>query len=899
MKLKRKNIIILIVTLVIIIAISAFLGIKPARETMISLFQKEEIKKGIDYEVYSNEDDILKILIIVTDEENGIEEIEYPDGNKLYCNGKKKVTIDYIITTDDTYTFKYKSTTGKIETKNIKVDENFRENIFEFKKLQEISTEKDYSINYNNKIIESKFYYSIGTESTDWKEVEGEDIINIDEYDAFHKERINEDKTITINLKKEDNYGNKVEISYKLEEFNVPENLYNKEEQILEGESIIACIRDHDDIKSGNYTLEVNGEQYPAEIYNYEDEKVNYITDKNLGTTENDNRMLIMKYKGNLNIEANNIITAQARKKGMFIYVEGELTNNGEISMTARGAKAQGQNVYLLKYKSGQYEYVPAEGAAGAAGVSVSGNGTQVVLKNGNKGNNAIKNRETGGGGSGGAGTHGCLFWGNPQSTSASSGAGAMGTSYSGGTGGGYGYRYLYSRSNTWPQTMGSNGSAGQANGGAGGAGYSGGTGNPGGTPGGTSGTGGLLIIYADSLNNKGEIDSKGTDSNGSGGASGGGSVNIFYKELIEQGNINATGGNVGSVPSGGNGSVTIQSINLKIPKITLENINETKIKINIQNENSNMSEMLYDYYINDRKFIENTDSISETINIGKGTYKVYVILKYNDIELKSESKEIELLGKPLQDIYKKFNKYIYIDAVNGNDTEGNGSPEKPYATLDKIADSGIIEKEYTYGIILKDGTYTLSTKIFSLQCNKSINIIGNKNHTTLNVGGMFNNKVGGSKEYSVNFNRLIWNFTESSTQGLLCYNSITFENVVFINNKNTDNWGFFFPGHAEYFEYRNCIAIGSYNAGLRGGGCVHKVKNCYGKFVPGFGSCDWQEQTNYKTTTPQVDSETYIITEDKSKWKDVGTGEDLDGSPADLGVYGGEYSWEYETDLK
>ncbi len=106
------------------------------------------------------------------------------------------------------------------------------------------------------------------------------------------------------------------------------------------------------------------------------------------------------------------------------------------------------------------------------------------------------------------------------------------------------------------------NGKPGAINGGAGGDGDSGGTGNPGGTPRGTSGTGGLLIIYSDSLDNKGEIDSKGTDSNGSGGASGGGSVNIFYKELIEQGNIKATGGNGGSLGgSGGDGSVTMQEI--------------------------------------------------------------------------------------------------------------------------------------------------------------------------------------------------------------------------------------------------------------------------------------------------------------------------------------------------
>ena len=331
--------------------------------------------------------------------------------------------------------------------------------------------------------------------------------------------------------------------------------------------------------------------------------------------------------------------------------------------------------------------------------------------------------------------------------------------------------------------------------------------------------------------------------------------------------------------------------------KITITDVRTSRFTINVEPEEPENIAM-YQYYVGGEMLYE-------------GTEKQYVVrgLDSNtnyEVEVKAIPKTAISIGKVKQKTLNvpeiklgdKYDKYIYIDAVNGNDDEGNGSSESPYQTLDKIADSGIIEKEYTYGIILKDGTYTLSTKIFSLQCNKSINIIGNKNHTTLNVGGMFNNKVGGSKEYSVNFNRLIWNFTESSTQGLLCYNSITFENVVFINNKNTDSWGFFFPGHAEYFEYRNCIAIGSYNAGLRGGGCVHKVKNCYGKFVPGFGSCDWQEQTNYKTTTPQVDSTTYRITEDSSIWEDVGTGTDLDGSPADLGVYGGEYSWEYGTDL-
>ena len=80
--------------------------------------------------------------------------------------------------------------------------------------------------------------------------------------------------------------------------------------------------------------------------------------------------MLIMKYKGNLTVNQERIVTAETRKKGMFICVEGQLTNSGEISMTARGAKAKGQDVYLLRNKDNSYEYVPAVGATGGAGTS-------------------------------------------------------------------------------------------------------------------------------------------------------------------------------------------------------------------------------------------------------------------------------------------------------------------------------------------------------------------------------------------------------------------------------------------------------------------------------------------------------------------------------------------------
>ena len=50
----------------------------------------------------------------------------------------------------------------------------------------------------------------------------------------------------------------------------------------------------------------------------------------------------------------------------MIIYSTETITNNGIISMTARGAYAKGQNVYLFKDKDGSFEFVPKAGGAGS-----------------------------------------------------------------------------------------------------------------------------------------------------------------------------------------------------------------------------------------------------------------------------------------------------------------------------------------------------------------------------------------------------------------------------------------------------------------------------------------------------------------------------------------------------
>lgn len=95
---------------------------------------------------------------------------------------------------------------------------------------------------------------------------------------------------------------------------------------------------------------------------------------------ENAKNTVVLKVEGNLQINSGVTLTSVASTggyggpKGMIVYCTGELTNNGTISMTARGGKAVGENVYLWKNANDTYEYVPAVGATTVSGSSVTGN---------------------------------------------------------------------------------------------------------------------------------------------------------------------------------------------------------------------------------------------------------------------------------------------------------------------------------------------------------------------------------------------------------------------------------------------------------------------------------------------------------------------------------------------
>ena len=247
------------------------------------------------------------------------------------------------------------------------------------------------------------------------------------------------------------------------------------------------------------------------------------------GNATADTRMLGVRVEGNLTVNAGVTLTTAARKRGMAIYVTGDTTINGTISMTDRGANAVGQQVLLLNNGT-EYQVAAAGGAGGVDLVTADNTGVA--------GGAATSTGACGGGGSG-AGHYDAPYIGR-------GGTGSAGTSYSGGSGGG-------GRRND----VDSPGNPGIANGGAGGAairnptgwGASGGAGNPGGAgdgvAAGQSGTGGLLVLFVKgslTIDTNGAIVAKGnTTGNGGGGTSGGGgsgggSVNVFYSNNISAG---------------------------------------------------------------------------------------------------------------------------------------------------------------------------------------------------------------------------------------------------------------------------------------------------------------------------------------------------------------------------
>jgi hypothetical protein len=292
-----------------------------------------------------------------------------------------------------------------------------------------------------------------------------------------------------------------------------------------------------------------------------------------------DGDMLVRQYSS-LTINDGNILTVDQPCRGLMIYVQGNCTINGTLSMTARGAYADptaaGSSDSGIVSASGlQMPFLTSSDlqTLSAAATLFNGTGTaarSLIAQHKNiSGNGKIVTfvRQGAGGGSGGGSGHGWKIgaagadgsdgqtgggaggvgsYGDPSGFGGTGGSGSHGSCFSGGSGGGDGqYNNQYGGSAAAWGGRGGNAAATNnydALGGVGNpAGSSAGGGNA--VPQLASGTGGLLILVVGgtlTFGTNGRIISQGSSSssvNGTpqwrGGSSGGGNILVAHRGSI------------------------------------------------------------------------------------------------------------------------------------------------------------------------------------------------------------------------------------------------------------------------------------------------------------------------------------------------------------------------------
>jgi hypothetical protein len=321
---------------------------------------------------------------------------------------------------------------------------------------------------------------------------------------------------------------------------------------------------------------------------------------------------MVIKQYSSLTVNTGHTITTDQPCRGLFIYVSGDCTINGTISMTTKGANADptasgGSDSNAVSSNGLQIGLLTTGGSSSFTndGTGFNGCGTAVRTAIANQGNISSNGTiytisqlgSTGGAGAGSPGDGGTSYGsvgtagttggatistagGGGGTTHDISGGGAVtltggtggrGGAFSGGAGGGGAQSRSHSgktggNGGDYGGAGGSGPSEGGYNGASGGSGNPGGGGSNGGQTGGT-GVGGIILLIVGgnlTIGGTGVIEATGVaagtnSSYAFGGGSGGGAIHVLYKEtLSNSGSITATNGGSGATAynNGGTGGV-------------------------------------------------------------------------------------------------------------------------------------------------------------------------------------------------------------------------------------------------------------------------------------------------------------------------------------------------------
>lgn len=191
----------------------------------------------------------------------------------------------------------------------------------------------------------------------------------------------------------------------------------------------------------------------------------------------------------------------------------------------------------------------------------------------------------------------------------------------------------------------------------------------------------------------------------------------------------------------------------------------------------------------------------------------------------------------------------IYLDAINGSDTLGNGSETSPYKTLQYFCDSVAVKNNAGYKVILNKGIYEITNSTIFGQFNSGNMIIIGKGGNTEIVQKvyMYQNSVGGSVDFSLLIAKCKYNIlttlTGANVNGFRW--KWSFYNVLFEYTPNNQTSVFSTSG--KELVFRNCVKLTNTTSFLRKNSFVISVYDSMGYFTSGYQTtqADWDKGGN------------------------------------------------------
>ncbi|OXS74291.1 hypothetical protein B1B04_09190 [Lysinibacillus sp. KCTC 33748] len=210
----------------------------------------------------------------------------------------------------------------------------------------------------------------------------------------------------------------------------------------------------------------------------------------------------------------------------------------------------------------------------------------------------------------------------------------------------------------------------------------------------------------------------------------------------------------------------------------------------------------------------------------------------------------------------------IYIDALKGNDSQGNGSSSNPYKTLEYFCNNIAIKNNGDYTVYLKKGTYEItSNNIFGQFVSGSLTFVGlGKKTEILQKTGMYINTVGGHANFTLNITKCRYNIlTDLTSHNLMGFNwSWNFYNVLF---EYTPNNSYSVFSSATSMTIRNCVKLTSTTSFLRKNSSTISVYDSMGYFTSGYSTSqsDWDKGGN---TIGSISDYERILKKGLYKWE-------------------------------